>query len=166
MLPPSALVLRPVMNKSLLARIGAGLAIVAVIVGIAIYWLTRPTVSDRQQILDMFLATQDAVERKSVSGVMRHISEDYDDGTYTKRALTRLAVSAFREGEPFNVLTVVRALQIKGNQAVAEVEVKFWVGRGPPEHVQHLTLHVAAEKKRGKWQVTRARGWQQAQEAF
>jgi len=154
------------MSKPLSTKIGAGLVVAMVVAGLAIYWLTRSVLSDRQQILDMFLAVEQAVEGKSASSVMRHISENYDDGTYTKRDLTRLAVTVFREREPFNVAPVVRSLEIESNRATAEVKVKFWIGRGPPQDAQDLTLHITLEKTRGTWQVTRARGWQQAQEAL
>jgi len=93
-----------------LLTIVLAILIIAVGAGLTIYWFRRPVPSDRQQVMDVFLQMQRAAERKSLSGVMRHIADDYDDGTYTRRDLMRLGVSAFREPEPFNIVATVRSL--------------------------------------------------------
>jgi len=114
----------------------------------------------------MFLQVEEAVEHKNLSGVMRHIAEDYNDGTLTKTELTRLAIGAFREPEPFNVLATVRSLDITGEQATATIDVGFWVEDRSAKTVQNLLIQVELKRIRGEWQVTAARGWQQAQHAL
>jgi len=142
------------------------LAVIAVAGGLATYWLTQPVLSDREQIVNMFWQVQEAVERKSLSGVMRHISEDYDDGHFTKRDLARLATQGLRESGAFHVLASVCSLDIYGNQATAQVKVRFWVGDVSAEHAQRLTIWVRAEKNRNRWRVTGAYGWRRAQQAL
>ena len=97
---------------------------------------------------------------------MRHISDNYDDGAYTKRDLTRLAIAAFRGSGPINVVPQVRSLDIHGGQATATVEVDFWADSTAREDAQHLVLQIELGKSSGKWQVIKAQGWHQAQDAF
>lgn len=147
-------------------KIGAAFVILALVSGLIIRGLNRTPPSDHEQILDTFLAIEEAVNRKSVSGVMRHVSADYDDGAYTKRGLTQLAIAVFRESESFNAVSQVRSLDIRGETASATVDVDFWVGDDPAGGAQRLELQLEMKKSRGKWQVTRAQGWEQAQESF
>ena len=154
------------MNKARIVKILVAFVIIVVGGSLTAYWLPQRAVSDRQQILDMFLQVEQAVERKSISGVMRHISEDYDDGTYSKRDLNQLAIAAFRERGSFNVLASASSLDISGNQATAQVKVRFWTGYGSAGQAQRLTLWIQAEKKGKRWQVTSAHGWEQAQQAL
>ena len=142
-------------------------AVLAIVVAIAAYyWLTRTPPSDRQQILNMFLAVAEAVERKSLSGVMRHISEDYDDGVYTKRELRRLAIAGFRRSGPIDVMAQVRSLDIRGQYATATVEADYTAGYDAPESTGHLVLRIEVKKNRGRWQVARAQGWQEAARGY
>ncbi len=149
-----------------LLTIVLAILIIAVGAGLTIYWFRRPVPSDRQQVMDVFLQMQRAAERKSLSGVMRHIADDYDDGTYTRRDLMRLGVSAFREPEPFNIVATVRSLEVTGSEAVAMVEVWFSVGAASARTGQHVTVQVQLQKNQGRWQVTSAQGWQDAAKAF
>ncbi len=128
--------------------------------------LSRPKSSDRRQVMDVLLHMQRAAERKSLSGVMGHIADDYDDGTYARRDLMRLGVSAFREPEPFNIVATVRSLGVTGPEAIATVEVWFSVGAVSARSGLPVIVQVQLQKNQGRWQVTSAQGWQDAAKAF
>ena len=149
-----------------LLTIVVAILIIVVGAGLTIYWFRRPVPSDRRQVMDVLLHMQQAAERKSLSRVMGHIADDYDDGTCTRRDLMRLGVSAFRETEPFNIVATVRSLEVTGPEAIATVEVWFSVGAASARTGLHVIVQVQLQKNQGRWQVTSAPGWQDAAKAF
>ncbi len=82
----------------------------AVLVGIivALWWLTRPPKTDRQQIVNLLAHTEQAIEQRDLGGLMQAVSEDYDDGTYSKRELRRAALAGFREVRAIRITPAIR----------------------------------------------------------
>ena len=154
------------MNRPQVTRILVAVVVTAIVGSLVAYWLTRRSPSDREQILDAFLAAEQAIERKSVSGLLRHVAADYDDGSYIKGELTPLVLAAFRDSGAVDVLAHVRSLEIRGEQASAKVEVELSVASYAEGKRVPLVLQVQLKKARGTWQVTSAQGWEPAQEAF
>ena len=146
-------------------KIVVGVALVLGALGVGIWLVSRPSPSDEAQIAKLIIDVKQAVEAKSVGGVLKHISDDYDDGGYTKRDITRLAVSGFREPEPFHVHVEAPDIWVSGDTAEARVRADFWTGESglAPDPV-HLDLLVEFIKVRGGWKVIRASGWERAVE--
>ncbi len=144
-------------------------AIVAVLVlagaVVVIWWLSRPTKSDEQQILEVFAQGERAVEDKNLSGVMRLVSEDYSDGTYNKQELKQIVLRGLRETRTIKVTPALRDLQIAGPTARADLEVDVWRDSNEPEPTLHISMRVELSKQKGKWLVTSAAGdWPAAAE--
>lgn len=151
------------MNRGLIAG--------AVVVGLAgglVLWRVRarPGLCDTAQITNLILDVKRGVEGKRAREVLRRISEDYDDGVFTKRDLTRLAISGFREPGTFNVHVEAPEIEVSGDRAQARLRAEFWIGRGAGESKrQRLDLQVEFVKRRGRWEITRATGWESAMDA-
>jgi hypothetical protein len=121
-----------------------------------------------QQILDALVEIQKAVEEKNLRGAMRHVSESYHDPeTQSKRELTRLALSGFREPGRFHVVLQAGRPQVQGSQATVEVRVEFSVVQGPSvRRREPFTVHTRWVKEGRHWRVVWAEGYWQASEAF
>ena len=146
-----------------------GLAIlvgVVVVVGIAVgvWWIVRPAKSAKQQIQELFIQAERAVEDKSLSRLVRLVADDYDDGVYTKTELKRQAVAAFRQFRTIRVTPVLGDLQITGARARVQLEVDVWLEAEPAESPRHLALGVELERQKKRWLVTSAGGdWPEAE---
>ncbi len=125
---------------------------------IVVWWLAHPQKSDRQQIVDLLRRAEQAIEHQDLRGLMKAISEDYDDGTYSKRELRRAALAGFREVRTIKITPVLRRLEISGEQARAELDVDVWIDTDSPHPTMHLALWVELNNKTGPWLVTRAGG--------
>jgi len=138
-------------------------ALVVLLVAISlVYYLQRPELSDEEQIQRLFLEAERAVEAKDASDIMRLIADDYDDGTFVKRDLTRLAIRAFRTSDEIDVVPYLRLLQVQGQEAHAELDVDLLVD----SDTQRLKLAVDLKKTGRGWQVIRASGWEVAGSEF
>ena len=140
-----------------------GLAIlvgVVIVVGIVVgvWWIVRPAKSHKQQIQELFIQAERAVEDKSLSRLMRLVADDYDDGVYTKRELKQQVVAAFRQFRTIRVTLVLRDLQITGDRARAQLEVDVWLDAGPAESPLHLALSVELVKQKKRWLMTSVGG--------
>jgi len=82
-----------------------------------------------------------------------------------KRGMARLVRRAFARPEQYNVLEVIRDSQITDDTAKVNLNVDFWVTAENPE-VQHLDITLELRKADGRWQITKAMGWQEAAEGM
>ncbi len=150
-----------------LSRTGLALSVgVAALVGVIVgaWWLMRPEKSDRQQIQELFIQAERAMEEKSPGRLLRLVADDYDDGVYTKGELKRQAVAAFRQFRTIRVTPVLRDLQITGDRARAQLEVDVWLDAGPAESPLHLALRVELEQQKKRWLVASVGGdWPEAE---
>lgn len=151
------------MRSRLIAAL-AGLALLGG--GVAVWhFMLRPTaVDDRRQILLMVAELEQAVEQRRTSTIMRHISEDYQDGHgFDRRLVQRLVLEAARQPNPIDVVVQLGEITIEGDQAGAHVEVDYSLGApvGAGEST-HLSADVVFRRERGGWRVLRADGWQGA----
>lgn len=132
--------------------------------GALVHWRFSPRLTDSQQIVQLILQVRRATETKNAAQLLSYISDEYNDGTFTKRDLTRLVVMAFRSPEPYRVQVEQPALHIQGNRATVDVKAKLWVGQPEAPEEQEIPLQVHAElvRVRGGWKVIRAKGWEPA----
>jgi hypothetical protein len=124
--------------------------------------MTRPPLSDEEQIKALILKASRAVEEHRVGTFMSLVSDDYYDGVYFKQDLTNLARAGLRPGRELQVTVFLRSLQVQGQSATTEMDTDI-IAR-PGEETGHY--HIVAEWRKGPrgWQVIRARGWEGAQE--
>lgn len=143
-----------------------GLLVVLIILGGAGYlahYLTRPELSDREQIQRRILEGAWAIEERRVSRLMRVVADDYDDGLYTKREIEQLARGGVLQGEEIRVVTYLKSIDLQGNLATTEVEAEVSLGplTNPVATGRYqVTLHW--RKGEHGWQAIRGEGWQSA----
>jgi len=135
----------------------AGLVVLAGVI-VVLWWLARPQKTDRQRIVDLLSRTEQAVERKDLGGVMQVVSEDYADGTYSRRELRRAALAGFREVRTIRITPVLHKLEVSGEDARVEIDVDVWLDSDRPRPTMHLAMWVELSKKTGQWLVTSAGG--------
>lgn len=146
------------------------ISIAAVILGGAVYYymfvLAPQRVPDRQQVLRIIADAQRAVEQKRVSELMRHISEDYEDGHgFNRRMIQRLALSAARSREAINLSVEVPHVEVVGDRATFVAEVSYAMGDQPVgrRDARRLTVTGELRRERGTWRIISADGWQSAE---
>lgn len=135
-------------------------------VGIALRWLSRPGLSDEEQITHTIIEIKRAVETKDAGGVLKYIDHDYNDGTYERKDLTQFLVGGFRTPEEFRVEVRPPEVTVSGKEAQARLQVLFsWGAIGAED--QRLPLSVVAylRKTGGTWKVVKAGGWEPAMAA-
>ncbi len=135
----------------------AGLVVLAVTIAV-LWWLVSPQKTDRQQIVDLLSRTERAIERKDLGGMMRVVSQDYADGTYSKRELRRTVLAVFREIGTIKITLVLHKLEVSGEDARAEIDVDVWLDSDQLRPTMHLAMWVKLSKESGRWLVTSASG--------
>ena len=149
-------------------RLSIAIAGVAVLAAIGVFgWLvSRPRLSDEEQIVNTIIEIKRAVEAKDAGGVLKHIARDYNDGGYTRQDLTQFVVGGFRNPEQFRVEVQAPDVTISGDEAEARLQAVFSWGPQAAEG-QRLPLSIVAHLKRtGRtWKVVKAGGWEPAMEA-
>ncbi|MBM3472744.1 MAG: hypothetical protein FJX75_05660, partial [Armatimonadetes bacterium] len=139
-------------------KIVAGI-VIAIVAAVIVVWKLQPDRrSDSQQILERLVAIQDAVEEKSVGGVMQHVSESYKDSTCeNKRELIRLAQSGFYEKGEIHCQLQVGRPDIRGRTATVDVNVDFNIDRnGQVATVKPFVVHTDWVRERKGWKLLRA----------
>ena len=139
-------------------------AVVATVAIVALWWGTRPRLSDEQQIASVILDLTHAVQAKNSGVVLKHISDDYEDGSLTKGDLTRLAIQAFRSAEPFQVHAEEPRIALSGDRAQVEVRVYLAVGAASASQPLGMDITIDFVRTRRGWKVVRAAGWERASE--
>lgn len=133
------------------------------------YWrLTDSGRDARQEILELVAAVTQGIEQKRTSQVLDYVSKDYrDQSGNDRRELTRLAVAAFRQREPLDLVVNVTDAVINGDQATLTADVEFAVGQ-PVSAGSSTRLQVTARlrRERGGWKILTAEGWEGASEQF
>ena len=140
------------------------MVLILAIGGIAAWWISRPRLSDREQIIQVIEAVRNGVERKNPRTVVSHISEDYSDPSginYKEVRLLALRLLRATEKIKVNILNYEEP-QIEGDTARMQLTVQVNVANGEQEITNSggkISLTLRKEKK--EWKVLRAAGWQQ-----
>jgi hypothetical protein len=139
------------------------LAAVLVLGGALLLWPRGPKLSDEEAVVNTVLTMKRAVETKDAGGVLGNVSEQYNDGTYSKREIVGLVVEAFRSPEAFHVSAGQPQVTVSGDRAVVHMRAEFWIGSGAAS-TDHQPLAVTGEFAREghKWKLVRASGWEAA----
>jgi len=143
-------------SRRILLLVAGFVVLVGIVV--ALWWLTRPPKSNRQQIVNLLERTERAIEQQDLGGVMRAVSEDYDDGTFSKSELRRAALAGFREVRTIRITPVLRELAVSGKDARAELGVDVWINTDSARPTMHVAIWVKLNKESGRWLVTSAGG--------
>ncbi|MGC9317777.1 MAG: hypothetical protein ACP5KN_07065 [Armatimonadota bacterium] len=134
------------------------------------YWLLlRPEpVSDEMQVIRLIADVERAVEQKDVSGLMQHISHDYEDERgYTRRLVQRLVLAGARDPRTIDLSVDVSDVDVQGDRATFVAEVDYFVdGSVAAGASQHLTVVGNLRKEGRRWRVVSADGWQQAEHSY
>lgn len=136
------------------------LILVVVVAAFLSFRLMRPPLSDADQIRGRILAAATACEKHDLTGFLRVISEDYNDGSFNKQRLAVLVRQALLPSRPLRVVPYLKELQVTG--VTARTDLLAEVTEEGGKHTYSLT----AEWRKGRhgWQVVSARGWEGATE--
>ena len=135
----------------------AGLIGLAVVI-VVLWWLVRPQKTDQQQIIDLLARTERAIEQRDLGGLMQAVSEDYADGTYSKRELRQAALAGFRQVRTIKITPVLGEWEVSGKDARVELDVDVWIDTDRPRPTMHPAIWVKLSKESGRWVVTSAGG--------
>jgi ketosteroid isomerase-like protein len=129
---------------------------------LAAFLLSRPKVSDANQIFSVIDELKVAVERKNTQDIMNHISEAYHDSSnLTQRDLQLMSLQLARTGGNIKVnITDYTEPKITGKKAMLSLaaEIKYTEGGEITSSTGKIIFSFAKEK--GKWKVIKAEGWQ------
>lgn len=80
--------------------------------------------SPEQQVKDVLEKIELAAEERSLSGMMAHVSESYQDHKgYSKQEIQRFAQMQFIARQNINIFSVIRSLEIIDGLAAVEMSV-------------------------------------------
>lgn len=152
-----------------MGRRAAVVALIVVTVGAAVYYFAiyRPprTGTDREQILRLIAEVERAVEQGRVSGVMEHISREYEDAHgFDRPMVQRMVIAGARDPRRLILSVQVPQVEVSGDTARFVAEVDYTVNGYSDLH--HLTVEVHLRREGGRWMVIRADGWQGAEAAY
>lgn len=152
-------------KKGIILAVAGGVLVAAVIILVA--RARRPVVSDRQQILQLIEDMRLAVERKSVSGCMHYLSQDYHDAGGSRRDLQRLMVGAFRTANDIELSVQADQIEVTGRTAAISVRADVTsVSREGARDTTPLVVRATLAKEKGRWVVTHAEGYEEGGTAF
>ena len=135
----------------------AGIVVLAVVI-VVLWWLVRPQKTDQQQIIDLLARTERAIEQRDLGGLMQAVSEDYADGTFSKRELRRAVLAGFRQVRTIRITPVLGEREVSGKDARVELDVDVWIDTDSPRPTMRLAIWVKLSKESGRWLVTSAGG--------
>lgn len=149
------------------------IGIAVIVLGGAVYYyvyVMRPQRgTDREQILQLIADVEKAVEQERVSGVMRHISEDYEDSHgFNRRMVQRMVVAGVHDPQTLNLSVQVPQIEVIGDTATFVAEVDLATGDAPvsADTAHHLTVTGHLRREGGTWKVVSADGWQGAEQTY
>jgi len=135
--------------------------------GLAAWWLLRPRPTDEERLYRLLTEISRAVELRSPAGVLRHLSESYQDAYgNNKRTLTQQVYGGLRSVERLTVVPEITALKVSGDTATMQVHARVWFGQPGSAGGTDLTVNLRLARERGRWLVIWAEGWEPAEEAY
>jgi len=144
-----------------LAAIGAGV--------LAVWYFAPDGRTAEQRVLDNIAEIQAAVNAKSVSGCMEHVSEEYEDSmNENKRALMRLLTAGLRERGTIRCVVLADAPVIEGSGATVNLRVEFSIayGGGKVNREGPFPVRTTWAKEKARWRLVKAEGYMTAQNAY
>lgn len=131
------------------------------------WWLLRPRPTDEERLYRVLTDVSRAVETRSPAGVLRHVSETYQDAYgNNKRALAQQVYGGLRSVERITVVPEVTSLQINGDTAAMQIKARIWFGEPGLANPTDVTVNARFARERGRWLVTWADGWEPAEESY
>jgi hypothetical protein len=145
-------------GKTLRVLVLVGL--VAVVTIVVKVWFFGTPPSDEEQILLAIADAEASVERGSVGGVTRVLSNEYKDGFgQDKGDVTRLVLAGLRSHQQWQVNTEARGLEVSGDSAEVRLKVTFWPADTAAERLDYEIM--SSWRKEGRtWRVVSSSGWQ------
>lgn len=143
-----------------LLAIGAGLIAAGVW-----YYLTRtPRLSDREQIIQMVVEVERAVEAGHTSTVLSYFSDDYKDSMGNdRRAMQRFLLAGLHDSGGIDVVAQLGEISVAGDTATVHVEAEYNFGQSAGgDGSRHVVLDVTLQRERRGWKIMAADGWQTA----
>ncbi len=83
---------------------------------------SEPTLSPEQKIRATLQAIETGVEDRSLSAIMEHVSEDYQDHRgHTKKEVARIMQLQIIRNQNINIFTHIKSIDINGDVASVEL---------------------------------------------
>ena len=136
--------------------------------GYEAYRLTRPALSDPDQIKHAITDATAALEQHRVQSFMRLIANDYNDGTYNRQQLENQVWAGVWQTDQLRVVPYLRDLQVQGTTATATIDADVIVSgkqsyRAAEPDRGRYTVETTWRKESRGWQIVSAKGWEAAQ---
>lgn len=130
----------------------------------AVLWVNRPRPTDEELITRALLEVKRGVEAHEAGVILRQIADTYSDGVHTKRDLVRMALEACRNAQEYRVMLEPAEVRVVGKAAHVRLNATFSTADGTGELTEPIAVNLAIDMARTRrgWQITSARGWQDA----
>lgn len=149
-------------------RRGITTLLAVAVLGFAAWWLVvRPRPTDEERIYRLIAEVTRAVEMRNPSGVLRVISNNYQDPYgNTKRTLTQQVIAGLRSVDTIRVVPEVASLEVRGDAASAVVRARVQFGQAPQDRAVDLRVRLQLAREGRVWRVTSSEGWAPAVDAY
>jgi hypothetical protein len=137
--------------------------------GYLVYRLTRPVLSDTDQIKHAIVDATQSLEQRRVQSFMRIIADDYNDGANTRQDIENDVRDAVLGTDRIRVVPYLRSLAVQGTTAQTVVEADVTADETRPGASSstpfrgRYTINLTWRKGPRGWQITSATGWEGAQ---
>ena len=140
-------------------RVVVAVALVAALTGAVAFRLLAPGPSPEQAITRAILKAEEDAERRSVTGVTRTLSDNYQDGAgYTRRDITRMIAAGLR-AEEWDFSVEVASLDVTGDIARSVLRIGMWPAGAMSAKIDY-TVTLAWRREGCAWRITGSEGWQ------
>jgi hypothetical protein len=109
--------------------------VVMVACAFAYHRLSAPLPPDEQQIRDLLVAGESAIERRDAKAAFSCVSKDYSDPSgFNRDALRLQVIEAFRSSDGFDVSVQTDSVEISGDKAEVRTDVMLAAFQGRERH--------------------------------
>lgn len=138
--------------------------VLSLVICIFLWVKSRKPPTPEEQIARLLIDAQNAFNEGDSTRLLKYVSQDYDDGSYTRRELVPLVFKAVKVENILRVTVMQPIILVEENTAAATVPVH--VERQTSQAMDtgandsyDLEVQLRMRQQGQRWQVIRATGW-------